>query len=396
MINVVSLDAERVGDFNQFMHELWLLPVQIGLAMFILYSTLGLAAFAALFATVLTMLANLPLGRIQQNYQEKTMNAKDARMRAMSEILQNMRILKLQGWEMNFLAKIMELRKIEMNWIKKNVYTSAMLLSIFFGAPAFVAMITFGTCIALGIPLETGKVLSALATFRQLQNPIHGIPDTISAIIQTKVSLDRICSFLCLEELSSDAIIKLPKDSTDASILVTNGHFSWDTFSQVPTLRDLNFCIQQGMKVAICGTVGSGKSSLLSCILGEIPKLFGDVQVCGRIAYVSQSPWIQSGKVEENILFLEACSLIKDLAVLPLGDQTIIGERGINLSGVQKQRIQIARALYHDADIFLFDDPFSAVDAHTGLHLFKVSLVVISEASILNPKYWLSLNSSWT
>jgi ABC-type multidrug transport system fused ATPase/permease subunit len=288
------------------------------------------------------------------------------------------------------------------------IYTSAMLLSIFFGVPAFVAMITFGSCIALGIPLETGKVLSPLATFRQLQNPIHGIPDTISAIIQTKVSLDRICSSLCLEELSSDAVIKLPKDSTDASILVTNGHFSWDTFSQVPTLRDLNFCIQQGMKVAICGTVGSGKSSLLSCILGEIPKLSGDVQVCGRIAYVSQSPWIQSGKVEENILFgtkmgreryvkvLEACSLIKDLAVLPLGDQTIIGERGINLSGGQKQRIQIARALYHDADIFLFDDPFSAVDAHTGLHLFKVSLVVISETSILNPKFWLSLNSSWT
>ncbi|TVU30223.1 hypothetical protein EJB05_21833, partial [Eragrostis curvula] len=357
MINVVSLDAECVGNFNWSMHELWLLPVQIGLAMLILYSTLGSAAFAALFATVLTMLANIPLGRIQQNYQENTMNAKDARMRATSEILPNMRVLKLQGWEMIFLSKIMELRKVEMNWIKKS------------------------------IPLETGKVLSALATFRQLQGPIYSIPDAISAIAQTKVSLDRICSFLCLEELSSDAVTKLPRDSTNASVVVRNGYFSWNTFSQAPTLRDLNFCIQQGMKVAICGTVGSGKSSLLSCILGEIPKLSGDVQICGRIAYVSQSPWIQSGKIEDNILFgtemdreryrkvLEACSLIMDLAILPLGDQTIIGERGINLSGGQKQRIQIARALYHDADIFLFDDPFSAVDAHTGLHLFKECLL---------------------
>jgi ABC-type multidrug transport system fused ATPase/permease subunit len=124
----------------------------------------------------------------------------------------------------------------------------------------------------------------------------------------------------------------------------------------------------------------------LSCILGEIPKLLGEVKTCGRIAYVSQSPWIQSGNIQDNILFgtemnrgryekvLEACSLIKDLDILPLGDQTIIGERGINLSGGQKQRIQIARALYHDADIYLFDDPFSAVDAHTGLHLFKVCL----------------------
>ncbi|TKV99241.2 hypothetical protein SEVIR_8G030300v4 [Setaria viridis] len=369
------------------MHELWLVPVQISLAMVILYSTLGLAAFAALGATLLTMLANIPLGKIEQNYQEKTMTAKDARMSAMSEILQNMHILKLQGWELVFFSKVKELRMVEMNWIKKYVYTSSMLISVFFGAPAFVAMITFGTCMLLGIPLETGKVLSALATIRQLQGPIHSLPDTISSVIQTKVSLDRICSFLCLEELASDAVTKLPSGSTDISIEVRNGHFSWDTSSQVPTLQDLNFRVQQGMRVAICGTIGSGKSSLLSCILGEIPKLFGEVQTCGRIAYVSQSPWIQSGTIEENILFgtqmnrerykkvLEACSFTNDLDILPLGDQTVIGERGINLSGGQKQRIQIARALYQDADIFLFDDPFSAVDARTGLHLFKECLL---------------------
>lgn len=384
LINVVNIDAERVGDFNWSLHELWLLPVQISLAMIILYSTLGLASFAALAACVLTMLANIPLGRIEQNYQEKTMNAKDAKMSAMSEILQNMHILKLHGWELVFLSKIKEIRKVEMNWVKKYVYTSSMLISVFFCAPAFVAMITFGTCIIIGIPLETGKVLSALATFRQLQGPIHSLPDAISSIIQTKVSLDRICSFLCLEELASDAVTKLPSGSTDISIKVRNGSFSWQKFSQVPTLQDLDLCVQQGTRVAICGTVGSGKSSLLSCILGEIPKLSGEVQTCGTIACVSQSPWIQSGTIEENIRFgtqmnreryknvLEACCLNNDLDILPLGDQTIIGERGINLSGGQKQRIQIARALYQDADIFLFDDPFSAVDARTGLHLFKV------------------------
>jgi ABC-type bacteriocin/lantibiotic exporter with double-glycine peptidase domain len=368
MINVASLDAECIGDFSRSMHDVWLLPVQIILGMLILYSALGLAAFAALAATVLTMVVNIPLGTIEQNYQEKTMTAKDARMRAMSEILKNMRILKLQGWEMIFLSKILELRKVEMNWLKKNVYTSAMLLSVFFCAPAFVAMVTFGTCVLLGIPLETGKVLSAMATFRQLQTPIHGLPDTISMIIQTKVSLDRISSFLCLEELPSDVVTKLPRGTTDVSIEVRNGQFSWNTLSEVPTLQNLNFRVQQGMRVAICGTVGAGKSSLLSSILGEMPKLSGEIRTCGRIAYVSQSPWIQSGKIQDNILFgtemnreryvkvLEACSLIKDLGILPLGDQTIIGERGINLSGGQKQRIQIARALYQDADIFLLDD----------------------------------------
>ncbi|XP_028057093.1 ABC transporter C family member 3-like, partial [Camellia sinensis] len=130
-----------------------------------------------------------------------------------------------------------------------------------------------------------------------------------------------------------------------------------------------------------------GESSLLSCILGEVPKISGTVKLCGTKAYVTQSPWIQSGKIEENILFgeetdreryekvLEACSLKKDLEILSFGDQTVIGERGINLSGGQKQRIQIARALYQDADIYLFDDPFSAVDAHTGSHLFKQCLL---------------------
>jgi ABC-type multidrug transport system fused ATPase/permease subunit len=303
LTNVVSLDAENLGGFNSYMHELWLLPVQISLVMVILYYTLGLAAFAALAATVLTMLANMPLGRLEQNYQEKTMNAKDARMSAMSEILQNMRILKLQGWELTFFSKIKELRKVEMDWIKKYVYTSSMLISVFFGAPAFVAMVTFGTCMLLGIPLEAGKVLSALATFRQLQDPIHKLPDTISSIIQTKVSLGRICSFLCLEELANDAVTKLPSDSTDTTIEVRNGCFSWDKSSPVPTLQDLNFSIQQGMRVAICGTVGSGKSSLLSCILGEVPKLSGEVRTCGKIACVSQSPWIQSGTIEHNVLF---------------------------------------------------------------------------------------------
>jgi ABC-type multidrug transport system fused ATPase/permease subunit len=177
---------------------------------------------------------------------------------------------------------------------------------------------------------------------------------------------------------------KLPRGSSDIAIEIENGNFTWDLSSVNTTLKNINLRVFHGMRVAVCGTVGSGKSSLLSCIIGEIPKLSGTLKVCGKKAYVAQSPWIQSGKIEENILFgskmdsekyervLEACSLKKDLEVLPFGDQTIIGEKGINLSGGQKQRVQIARALYQDADIYLLDDPFSAVDAHTGSHLFKV------------------------
>nr|CAB3501191.1 unnamed protein product [Digitaria exilis] len=384
MINIVSVDADRVGIFAWFMHDLWLVPLQVGMAMFILYSTLGLASLAALGATVAIMLANVPPGKLQEKFQEKLMDSKDVRMKATSEILQNMRILKLQGWEMKFLSKIIELRKTEANWLKKYLYTSAMVTFVFWGTPTFVAVITFGACMLMGIPLESGKVLSALATFRVLQEPIYVLPDTMAMTIKTKVSLDRIASFLCLEELPNDAVQRLPSGSSDFAININNGCFSWEASPEVPTLKDLNIKVRPGMRVAVCGTVGSGKSSLLSCILGEIPKLSGEVQISGTTAYVTQSAWIQSGKIQENILFgkemnkeeydrvLESCSLKKDLEILPFGDQTVIGERGINLSGGQKQRIQIARALYQDADIYLFDDPFSAVDAHTGSHLFKV------------------------
>ena len=384
IINLISVDADRVGLFSWYMHDLWMVPIQVGLALGILYASLGLASLAALAATVLVMLANYPLGSMQEKYQEKMMEAKDTRMKTTSEILRNMRILKLQAWEMKFLSRIFELRKKEATWLRKYVYTSAMITFAFWGAPTFVAVITFGACMLMGIPLESGKVLSALATFRVLQEPIYNLPDTISMVIQTKVSLDRISSFLCLEDLPTDVVQKLPRGSSEVAIKVSNGTFSWDPSSEVPTLRDLNFQVLQGKRVAVCGTVGSGKSSLLSCILGEVPKISGTVKLCGTTAYVAQSPWIQSGKIQDTILFgkemdrdkyeniLEACSLKKDLEILPFGDQTVIGERGINLSGGQKQRIQIARALYQDADIFLFDDPFSAVDAHTGSHLFKV------------------------
>ncbi|KAM0842047.1 hypothetical protein ACQ4PT_058606 [Festuca glaucescens] len=387
MINIISVDAGRVDLFSWYIHDIWLMPLQIAMALFILYSTLGFASVAALGATVIVMLANVPPMQMQEKLQQGLMDCKDVRMKATSEILRNMRILKLQGWEIKFLSKIIDLRKTEESWLKKYLYTSTVATFVFWGAPTFVAVVTFGACMLLGVPLDSGKVLSALATFRVLQEPIYNLPDTISMMIQTKVSLDRIASFLCLEELPMDTVQRLPSGNSDVAIEVSNGCFSWDASAEVPTLKDLNFQTHQGMRVAVCGTVGSGKSSLLSCILGEMPKLSGEVKTCGTMAYVSQLAWIQSGKIQDNILFgkdmdsekydsvLESCSLKKDFEILPFGDKTVIGERGINLSGGQKQRIQIARALYQDADIYLFDDPFSAVDAHTGSHLFKECLL---------------------
>ncbi|CAI9088254.1 OLC1v1022535C1 [Oldenlandia corymbosa var. corymbosa] len=383
IINLMAVDAERISDFGWYMHQPWIIIIQIGLALALLYKNLGLASIVTFVATVIVMLLNLPIGKWQEKFQGELMKSKDRRMKMTSEVLRNMRILKLQAWEMKFLSKIQQLRKTEEGWLRKYLYSWAMASFVFAASPTFVSVVTFGACFLLGIPLESGKILSALATFKILQEPIYTLPDTMSTIIQTKVSLDRIASFLSLPDLPPDAVQKLPMGSSSLAIEIIDGNFTWELSAPGPYLRDINIRVSHGMKVAICGAVGSGKSSLLSCVLGEMPKISGAIKLCGTKAYVAQSPWIQSGKIEENILFgkemerekydrvLDACSLKKDLEILSFGDQTIIGERGINLSGGQKQRVQIARALYHDADVYLFDDPFSAVDAHTGTHLFN-------------------------
>ncbi|XP_071937955.1 ABC transporter C family member 5 isoform X2 [Coffea arabica] len=383
IVNYMAVDVQRVGDFTWYIHDMWMLPFQILLALAILYKNVGIASLATLIATIISIVVTVPLTRVQEGYQDKLMAAKDDRMRKTSECLRNMRVLKLQAWEDRYRLKLEEMRSVEFNYLRKALYSQAFVTFVFWSSPIFVSAITFGTCILLGGQLTAGSVLSALATFRILQEPLRSFPDLVSMMAQTKVSLDRLSEFFLGQELKEDATIVLPRGLTSVAIEIKDGEFGWDPSSPRPTLSNIQLKVEKGMRVAVCGMVGSGKSSFLSCILGEIPKIFGEVRICGSSAYVPQSAWIQSGNIEENILFgspkdkakykrvIHACSLKKDLELFSHGDQTIIGDRGINLSGGQKQRVQLARALYQDADIFLLDDPFSAVDAHTGSELFK-------------------------
>lgn len=387
IINYMSVDVQRITDFIWYLNIIWMLPVQISLAIYILHTNLGLGSLAALAATLMVMSCNIPITRTQKRYQSMIMSAKDDRMKATSEVLRNMKTLKLQAWDTQFLHKLESLRKIECNWLWKSLRLSAMSAFIFWGSPTFISVVTFGACILMGIQLTAGRVLAALATFRMLQDPIFNLPDLLSNIAQGKVSTDRIAAFLQEDEIQQDAVEYVPRGQSEFEVEIENGKFSWNPESNRPTLDGIRLKVKKGMKVAICGTVGSGKSSLLSCILGEIQKLAGNVKISGTKAYVPQTPWILTGNIRENILFgnqydsckydrtVKACALLKDFELFSSGDLTEIGERGINMSGGQKQRIQIARAVYQDADIYLLDDPFSAVDAHTGTHLFEVSFL---------------------
>ncbi|WOG81431.1 hypothetical protein DCAR_0100578 [Daucus carota subsp. sativus] len=384
IINYMSVDIQRVSDFMWYINSIWMFPVQISFAIFILYTNLGRGSVVALAATIIVMTINKPITKIQKQYQSKIMKARDDRMKSTSETLRNMRTLKLQAWDSHYLQKLESLRKIEYKWLWKSIRLRAILDFIFWVSPAFISVTTFAGCIIMGIPLTAGRVLSALATFKMLQDPIYNLPDLLSVFAQAKVAADRVASYLQEEEIQQSAIEFVSPDQTEFDIEIKRGKFSWDAESTIETLDGIELQVKRGMKVAICGTVGSGKSSLLSSILGEVTKLSGT------------SPWILSGTVRDNILFgnsynsskyeetIKACALTKDFELFPAGDLTEIGERGINMSGGQKQRIQIARAVYQDADIYLLDDPFSAVDAHTGRQLFEECLLgILREKTVL-------------
>ncbi|KAE8730152.1 DNA-binding protein GT-1 [Hibiscus syriacus] len=391
IINLINVDAERIGDFCWYIHGVWLLPIQVFLALVILYRNMGAApAFAAVFATILVMVSNTPLAGRQERLHSKIMEAKDSRTKATSETLKSMRVLKLHSWEPTFLKKLLQLRETERSWLKKYLYTCSAIAFLFWASPTLVSVVTFGVCVLVKAPLTSGTVLSAIATFRILQEPIYNLPELISMIAQTKVSFDRIQEFLGEEE-QRKVISTHSARASNVAIEIETGEYAWETGGQEikkPTIKITNMLnIIEGNKIAVCGSVGSGKSSLLCSILGEIPRISGaPIKVDGKKAYVPQRSWIQTGSIRENILFgkdlkktfyedvLEACALNQDIETWDDRDMSVVGERGINLSGGQKQRVQLARAVYSDSDIYILDDPFSAVDAHTGTHLFKKCL----------------------
>ncbi|KAL8138894.1 hypothetical protein V2J09_004895 [Rumex salicifolius] len=358
IVSLVSIDACRLGEFSYSLHQIWTTPLQLCLSLLIVYSCVGLAFLAAVFVIVLVVLVNSPLAKLQAKYQRKFMKEQDKMVQFISASLSTMKVLKLYAWEMHFKKVVEDVRKEEYKWLKavqiQKGYNS-MILSFMF-----------------------------LASVRLLNEPIRSIPDVVGAFIDAKVALSIILRFLDAPELKNARKFTGRNQGFEMkTVSIKAKGISWDDCCQKPNLRNIDIVCSVGEKVAVCGEVGAGKSTLLATILGEVPYVDGQVEVNGKIAYVSQTAWIQSETIQENILFgsvmdsvryqdtLAKCCLLKDLEMLPFGDLTVIGERGVNLSGGQKQRVQLARALYQNADIYLLDDPFSAVDAHTATSLFN-------------------------
>ncbi|KAI8058986.1 metal resistance protein YCF1, partial [Gongronella butleri] len=383
IVNHMAVDAQRLMDLCTYLHVAWSGPLQIIIALVMLHATMGPSIWAGVAVLILTIPLNTYLAKKMRAYQKVQMGNKDARVKLMNEILNGIRVIKLYAWETPFFQKVSFIRNdLELAMLKKIGVLSAIQNFTWTSIPFLVSLSSFAVFVAFsGRPLTSEIAFVAMSLFGLLQFPLAVFPNVITSTIEASVSLFRIEGYLSSEELDPHAVKRedyrnIQDWTLNTPLLeINNGSFKWSKTDRSPVLANIDLAVKKGELTAIVGRVGSGKSSMISALLGETVKTAGKVTLRGSIAYVPQQPWVMNATVRENIVFghrfdpdfyekvLEACSLKSDILILSAGDQTEIGERGINLSGGQKARVALARAIYARADIYLLDDVLSAVDA---------------------------------
>ncbi|KAF8941682.1 hypothetical protein BGZ58_000018 [Dissophora ornata] len=414
--NHMSVDAEKWINALNTLPQWISAPIEVIVALWMLYRQLGWCALVGLVTVVGLIPVQNKVSGVFSEIKETKLKAMDSRIRLITELFTSIRTIKLYTWEDAFKARIAEYRKTEMAVLRRfGVVYSGM--TLIFSTTMFMSLLSFGIYATIGGPggkpgeITPHTIFVSLALFGLLSKPISSMEHLLSNTTSILVATRRIQGFLLSEELQQDldAHQSARIASNGRAVDVLGGVFSWNkpasvttenqaapdenmpllsnadspVVSGAPTLRDINLDLKVGSLTAVVGRIGQGKSSLLSALIGDMYRYEGSVQLSGSVAYVAQEAWIMNCSVKDNILFgkpfdqeryervLQACSLLHDLDMLPAGDQTEIGERGINLSGGQKQRVSLARAAYQDADIYLLDDPLSAVDAHVDQHLWQ-------------------------
>ena len=398
VIALLSADIQKLQDCCLVVLQLFTAPIQIFLSLFLLYQQLGWSMLGGLLAVAFTVLG---AGKIQKGLVEatkRTMKQKSLRLKFTQELFNAIKIFKLYAWEDTFLKKIINSRSQELKalWAKRKYFAA---LSVLFSSGTLsIAVFTFSTYILTGTEknphiLDSKKIFVSLTLFEILRFPMMMLPQSMVSIASAMVSVKRLLKFLLLPEVDGSIVEELNKDSEN-SVVFDQVSIGWE--ADKSTLSNINMIIPNGELVAVIGQTGAGKSTFVQSILGETFKTKGTIKSKKSIAYVPQQAWIQNETVRENIIFkkpldrlkynkvIQACALKDDLTQLSAGDKTEIGEKGINLSGGQKQRVSIARAVYTDADLYIFDDPLSAVDAHVGQHIFDK--VLSNQAGYLRNK----------
>ncbi|KAF1329526.1 Abc transporter c family member 2, partial [Globisporangium splendens] len=441
IVTLMSVDAERI--FTCLSEGFWIVMSPFGFVVTIVLIALLFNVWSALCGAVLlvvVMYASLRQAKQIGQLQSKLLYVVDERVRVTSEALQGIRVMKYYAWEESLARRVEKIREVEVHLYRKfhtyQVLNTAMLLL----TPTLLSGVTLGAYVIIQGDISVTDAFTLIAMVNVCRAAVGMFPRAIAAVSQARIGFRRVDAYLAGEELqeqqtASRTLGSLTGDSTiRGSISIRDAHFQWSqsdsspdvvvvstdqgkgTEEKVPggeidlvnapgfRLEGINAEIDAGSLVMVIGTVGSGKSSLLNALLGEMKMTQGHVDVHGDIAYVSQESWIRNSSVKDNILFeaefdveryekvLEATQLALDLHALPNGDQTEIGERGINLSGGQKARVAIARAMYRSKyDILILDDPLSAVDPHVAHAIFNQCIVGLAKDKtrllVLNSHY---------
>ncbi|XP_017778100.1 PREDICTED: multidrug resistance-associated protein 4 [Nicrophorus vespilloides] len=385
VVNLLSNDVSRFDYVSIALHYIWIAPFQVAVVAYFIWEQVGISCLSGILAMILlTLPVQGYLGKLTSSVRSKIAVRTDNRVRLMNEIISGIQVIKMYAWEKPFQKMVRAIRASEI----KVLTTSAYLRGIFLSCMVFIERttlyLTVITYVLLDNVITADKVFSMSQFFNLLQLALAiFLPMAISFGAETVVSIRRLQTFLVMEEKALSNIDRTSKDK----INLTNVNASWTSEKEHLTLNGLNLTIPAGKLCAIVGPVGSGKSSILQLLLGELPTMNGQVSLCGDISYSSQEPWLFVSNVRNNILFgqeynkelykkvTKVCALLPDFDQFPQRDKTMVGERGVSLSGGQRARINLARAVYRSADIYLMDDPLSAVDTHVGKHLFEECIV---------------------
>ncbi|XP_046746877.1 ATP-binding cassette subfamily C member 4-like [Diprion similis] len=449
--NLISNDVARFDNLFMYLHYVWIMPLQVTLIGYVMWQSVGMASLVGIGAMILqTIPIQGYFSNLSAKLRSKIAVKTDERVQLMSELISGVEVIKMYSWEKPFDIIVAKVRGLEIKLISITSYLKGIFASIMVFSERVTLYLTLITFALMGNPL-TAEITFPLATLFNLLQMTCAIafPQAIIQAGEAIVSLRRIADFLLLDEVqrpeSSEFVandrdqpvekhttsqllesgketelesLLLEKEKSAAqitsgstngvkkpdkrlehgiSIELVNVAANWVSAQLPPTLCELSMEVKSKSLTVLVGSVGSGKSSVLHLLLGELPVGAGRLSYFTgenndktrinsqdiRISYTSQDPWLFPASVRANILFgqpynrkryqevTRVCALVKDFEQLPQGDMSFVGERGASLSGGQRARVNLARAVYRDADLYLLDDPLSAVDAHVGRHLFE-------------------------
>lgn len=382
LLNIVSSDVERLRDALQYSLFIFTTPVTLIAIIILGYWLLGPSIFAGFVVLILSVPFQTKMAKLAGTLRRESAAITDRRVKMMLEILNAAQLIKLYAWEEPFQDKIARVRAEEIVKVRRASYVKSVNTAVSQILPVICCFATFAVhTLALGKGLEPAQAFAVLSMFNIARFPLNVLPLSVRLIAESLVGMRRIGQFLCLEELEEDKSTKREAAAKpgEPTVSVEGAVFSWGLGKP---LRVDKISIGAGI-YAIVGSFGSGKSSFLGALLGELELLEGSATLRGSVAYVGQNAWVFNASVRDNIVLgrpfdrqkfdqaVKVCALGPDLDNLPNGPNTEIGEKGINLSGGQKIRVALARAVYSDADVYLLDDVLSAVDVHVGATIWK-------------------------